>query len=40
EYFIVTGSYKVLKIDQPSNGIYVQIGSRGTWVNADKANKL
>lgn len=40
EYFTVTGSYKVLKIDQPSNGIYVQIGSRGTWVNADKANKL
>ncbi|MGG6818675.1 UNVERIFIED_CONTAM: SH3 domain-containing protein [Streptococcus canis] len=40
ESFIVPGHYKVLKVDRPSNGIYVKIGSRGTWLSADKANKI
>lgn len=40
EYFSIPGTYKVLKVDKPSNGIYVQIGSRGTWVSTDKAKKI
>ncbi|EHI68814.1 SH3 domain-containing protein [Streptococcus ictaluri] len=40
EYFTVPGTYKVLKVDKPSNGIYVQMGSRGTWFIMDKAKKV
>ncbi|HEL0522822.1 SH3 domain-containing protein [Streptococcus equi subsp. zooepidemicus] len=40
DYFIVSGTYKVLKVDQPSRGIYVQMGSRGTWLTIDKAKKV
>lgn len=40
EFFVITGNYRVLKVDRPSNGIYVKIGSRGTWLTADKASKL
>ncbi|MGT2935012.1 SH3 domain-containing protein [Streptococcus castoreus] len=40
ESFVIPGHYKVLKIDPSSNGIYVKIGSHGTWLNADKANKV
>lgn len=40
EFFVIPGNYRVLKVDRPSNGIYVKIGSRGTWLTADKASKL
>lgn len=39
EYFIIPGKFKILQIDQKTNGIRVQIGSRATWVTMARAKK-
>lgn len=39
DYFTIPGQYKVLKIHKPSNGAYIKIGNRGTWVTLSKVRK-
>ena len=39
-YFTIPGQYKVLKVDRPSNGIYVQIGNKGVWLSTKMATKV
>lgn len=39
DYFKVPGTYKVLNIDTPTNGIYVKIGSVNVWLSASQAHK-
>lgn len=37
DYAKVTGKYSVLKVDKPSNGIQVKMGSRTVWLSASQA---
>ncbi|WNZ88433.1 SH3 domain-containing protein [Streptococcus iniae] len=38
-YFTIPGTYKVLQVDLPSRGLYIQIGSRASWVTMDRVLK-
>lgn len=40
EYFKVNGTYRVLAIDRPSNGIKVKIGAYETWLDINQAMVL
>lgn len=40
EYFKVNGTYRVLAIDQPSNGIKVKIGAYETWLDMNQATSI
>lgn len=40
EYFKVNGTYRVLAVDQPSNGIKVKIGSYETWLDMSQATPV
>lgn len=39
DYFTIPGRYKVLRVDKPSDGLYLQIGNRALWVSASRASK-
>lgn len=40
ELFTIPGKYKVLNIDIPTQGLYIQIGSRTSWVSMARVQKI
>lgn len=40
EYFKINGTYRVLAIDKPSNGMKVKIGAYETWLDINQATAV